>query len=298
MVECICYEKNLDHKNLMKFPTHLDLIVPTIKALKEMGGTATPSEITNKVIELEKFSEQIQNEAQKGDKHRTKLEYRLAWARTYMKKFLSAIEDKSRGLWSLTPNGLKLDISNPQSIIDLATENKKKNLKDWQSNKDLNNEDHAEEDTEDWKSQLLDIINISSPKSFENLCQRLLRESGCIDVKVSGGANDKGIDGTAVLRLGLISFPVKFQCKRYGSTQVTPNLIREFRGSLGQIDKGIFITTSRFTRAAKEEGQDPTKGKTMDMIDGDMLCDLLRQYKIGITEKKDVNIDQEFFKNI
>mgnify|MGYP001299508749 CR=1 FL=1 len=46
----------------MKFPTHLDLIVPTIKALRDMGGTVTPSEIANKVIELEKYSEEIQNE--------------------------------------------------------------------------------------------------------------------------------------------------------------------------------------------------------------------------------------------
>ena len=61
----------------MKSPNHLDLIVPTIKALKEMGGTATPAEITKKVIELEKYSEEIQNETQKGDKYRTQLEYRL-----------------------------------------------------------------------------------------------------------------------------------------------------------------------------------------------------------------------------
>ncbi|MDB4351404.1 hypothetical protein OAA36_00930 [Candidatus Pelagibacter sp.] len=51
----------------MKFPDHLELIVPTIKALKEMGGTATPAEITNKVIELEKYPDEIQTEPQKGD---------------------------------------------------------------------------------------------------------------------------------------------------------------------------------------------------------------------------------------
>tara|TARA_Y100000816_G_C25979725_1_gene511486 strand:+ start:58 stop:903 length:846 start_codon:yes stop_codon:yes gene_type:complete len=281
----------------MKFPTHLDLIIPTIKALKDMGGTATPSEITNKVIELEKYPEEIQNEKQQGDGYRTKLEYRLAWARTYMKKFLSAVEDKSRGLWSLTPIGLKLDISNAQSVIDLAQENKKKDKKNWQENKGEKSEDE-EEASEDWKTEVLNIINNSSPKSFENLCQRLLRESGCINVEVVGGANDKGIDGTAVLRLGLISFPVKFQCKRYGSSQVTPKLIREFRGTLGQVDKGIFITTGRFTKLAKEEGQDLSKGKTMDMIDGDTLCDLLREYKIGIEEKNDVNVDKDFFENI
>mgnify|MGYP001283371112 CR=1 FL=1 len=178
----------------MKFPDHLELIVPTIKALKEMGGTATPAEITNKVIELENYPEEIQTEPQKGDGYRTKLEYRLAWARTYMKKFLNAVEDKSRGLWSLTADGLKLDISDPKKIIEFVLENKKKDLKIWQKNskkEDVNNEETIEDDSEDWKNELLEIINTSSPKSFENLSQRVLRESGCIDVKVSGGANDK-----------------------------------------------------------------------------------------------------------
>ena len=286
----------------MKFPDHYELIVPTIKALKEMGGTATPAEITNKVIELEKYPDDIQTEPQKGDKYRTKLEYRLAWARTYIKKFLNAAEDKKRGLWSLTADGLKLDISDPKKIIELALENKQKDAKVWQKNskkENVNDKDETiEDDSEDWKNELLEIINNCSPKSFENLSQRILRESGCIDVKVVGGANDKGIDGSAVLRLGLISFPVKFQCKRYGASVVTPSQVRDFRGALGHIDKGIFITTSRFTKSALEEGKDPNKGKTIDLIDGDMLCELLREYKIGINEKNDVSIEKDFFENI
>lgn len=264
-----------------------------------MGGSATPAEITEKVIELEKFSEEIQNEPQKGDGYRTKLEYRLAWSRTYMKKYLNAIEVKSRGLWSLTPEGFKIDITDSQALIELVNKNKREENKGEKETKNINNEDDpSEDDAEEWKSDLLNIINQSSPKAFEILCQRLLRESGCIDVKVSGGANDKGIDGTAILRLGLISFPVAFQCKRYGSTQVTPSLVREFRGALGQLDKGIFLTTGRFTRAAIEEGTDLTKGSSIDLIDGDRLCELLREYKIGIEEKNEVIINQDFFKNI
>ena len=283
---------------IMKFPDHYELIVPTIKALKDMGGTATLAEITKKVIELEKYPEEIQNETQKGDR-RTKLEYRLAWARTYMKKYLNAVEDKSRGLWSLTTEGLKLNISDPQRIIDIANENKKKDLKvhEPKNAKIEIEEENIKDETDDWKSELLNIINESSPKSFEKLSQRVLRESGCIDVNVQGGANDKGIDGSAVLRLGLISFPIRFQCKRYASSPVTPKEVREFRGSLGPINKGIFLTTSTFTKLAIEESQDPTKG-TIDLIDGDRLCDLLREYKIGVNEKKDVNIDKDFFKNI
>ena len=287
----------------MKFPDHLELIVPTIKALREMGGIATPSEIAKKVIEIENYSEEVQAEPQKGDGYRTKLEYRLAWARTYMKKFLNAVEDKSRGQWTLTSEGLKLDISEPEKIIELANENKKKQEKQWRNGKQDTKsikevgDVSAEEDTEEWKNQLLDVINNISPKSFEHLSKRILRESGCTDVIVSGGTNDKGIDGSAFLHLGLITFPIKFQCKRYGSSIVTPSQIREFRGSLGQIDKGIFITTSRFTKLAIEEALDPTKGKTIDLIDGNRLCDLLREYKLGVQEKNDVSIDKDFFEN-
>ena len=287
----------------MKFPDHLELIVPTIKALKEMGGIATPSEITKKVIEIENYPEEIQTEPQKGDGYRTKLEYRLAWSRTYMKKFLNAVEDKSRGQWTLTADGLKLDIRHTEKIIELAIENKKIQEKEWKTGKQKikpkneESDEDSEEDTEEWKSQLLDIINNISPKSFEKLCQRILRESGCENVKVSGGANDKGIDGSAFLHLGLITFPIKFQCKRYGSSIVTPAQIREFRGSLGQIDKGIFLTTSRFTKLAEEEALDPTKGKTIDLIDGNKLCDLLREYKLGIQENNEVALDKDFFES-
>ena len=220
-----------------------------------------------------------------------------------MKKFLNAVEDKSRGQWTLTADGLKLDIRHPEKIIELAIENKKIQEKEWKTGKQKikpkneESDEDSEEDTEEWKSQLLDIINNISPKSFEKLCQRILRESGCENVKVSGGANDKGIDGSAFLHLGLITFPIKFQCKRYGSSIVTPAQIREFRGSLGQIDKGIFLTTSRFTKLAEEEALDPTKGKTIDLIDGNKLCDLLREYKLGIQENNEVALDKDFFES-
>jgi len=52
--------------------------------------------------------------------------------------------------------------------------------------------------------------------AFERLSQRLLRESGFVEVKVTGRSGDGGIDGVGVVRLGgLLGFPVLFQCKRY-----------------------------------------------------------------------------------
>lgn len=281
----------------MKFPDHFELIIPTIKALKIMGGSATTDEITNKVIEIEKYNDEIINVPQKGDKSRTQLEYRLAWARTYLKKFLNGIEDTSRGLWSLTEVGHKLDISDPKRIIEDIKKNKNTNSKVFSKENGKKVDVEAVENIEAWKDKLLNIIMSCSPKSFEFLTKKMLRESGCVNVEVTGKPGDKGIDGTAILRLGLISFPIKFQCKRYQATSfIGPSDIREFRGSLANIDKGIFITTTRFTKSAIEEAADSTKGKTIDLIDGNRFCDLLRQYKVGVSEE--IIIDKDFFENL
>ena len=66
---------------------------------------------------------------------------------------------------------------------------------------------------------------------------------------MTGRSGDGGIDGTGVLRVNLLSFHVNYQCKRYAGT-VGPGSIRDFRGALaGRADKGLFITTGRFTKA-------------------------------------------------
>ena len=54
-----------------------------------------------------------------------------------------------------------------------------------------------------------------APDAFERLARRLLREADFDSVNVTGRSGDGGIDGLGVYRLGLVSFPVFFQCKRY-----------------------------------------------------------------------------------
>ena len=72
---------------------------------------------------------------------------------------------------------LNLDLSNPQKIINTVSENKRKNSKVSKTNK-KNNKIIKEDNGEEWKDDLLDIINNSSPESFERLSKRILRESG------------------------------------------------------------------------------------------------------------------------
>lgn len=133
---------------------------------------------------------------------------------------------------------------------------------------------------------------------FERLCQRVLRESGFEEVKVTRKTNDGGIDGTGKLIINdLISFNIAFQCKRYKGN-VSSSEIRNFRGSMDtNIEKGIFITTGIFTEEAKKEANSIGK-KQIDLVDGEKFIDILIKNKLGVEEMLYYKIDQEFYNNI
>jgi restriction system protein len=132
-----------------------------------------------------------------------------------------------------------------------------------------------------WKDQLIDVVRSQSAAAFERLSQRLLREAGFIKVEVTGRSGDGGIDGIGVLRVNLLSFQVLFQCKKYQGS-VGASAIRDFRGAMvGRSDKGLMITTGTFTPDAKREAT-RDGAPAIDLIDGDQLCDLLKQYGLGV----------------
>ena len=85
-----------------KIPNHLDLLNPLLRSMHVLGGSATIDEIYEKVVALEDIPEEIlaiPNNPEKGT--RTKVEYRLAWARTYL-KYVGLLENSSRCVWALT----------------------------------------------------------------------------------------------------------------------------------------------------------------------------------------------------
>jgi restriction system protein len=108
-----------------------------------------------------------------------------------------------------------------------------------------------------------------------------LREAGFTKVEVRGKSGDGGIDGVGVLRVNLVSFQVYFQCKRWKGS-VGSKEIRDFRGALqGRADKGLFITTGHFTSQASDEAT-RDGAIAIDLIDGDRLCDLLKENRLGV----------------
>jgi restriction system protein len=267
---------------------------PILQALKALGGSGTNEEINNKVAEIiGKPSDQLEvlhNPAKGGI---TEFEYRLMWARTYLKRY-GVIENSARGVWALTFNGSTIDKVNEKEVIRVVRELMKKE-------KEASPEEEPNKQIE-WQEELLGVIQNMSPAGFERLIQRLLREAGFIQVEVTGRSGDGGIDGHGILRMGgLISFNVIFQCKKWQAS-VGPGQIRDFRGAMvGRADKGLFITTGTFTKdAMKEATRDGAPA--IDLVDGDQLVEKLKQLSLGVkTEKieiEKVTVDKEWFRNI
>lgn len=281
---------------------YTDLMWPAIKAILDLGGSANNDEILRQVISNGKFSDATQNTLH-NDGPQTELGYQLAWAKSYLKK-AGALENSSgRGVWSLTEFGRTLSKDNVQDALKkarvlFADDGKKR--KAIKSKEPIADSEDFPEEAEPWKQNLLTHLKSKvSPKAFERLAQRVLRESGFVEVTVTGRAGDGGIDGYGILKMGLLSFKVLFQCKRYKNS-VGPSEIRDFHGAMqGRADKGIFITTGTFTNGAKTEAQ-RDGAPPVDLVDGEELCEILKNLKLGVKTEviEKCSIDESWFDKI
>lgn len=292
-----------DNVNADGVPKYPDLLNPTLTALHALGGSASIREIVNQVIEDMGLSAAI-IQIPHGQTSRTELEYQLAWARTYLKNY-GLIESSERGVWSLTTKGQEIQRVEPKEVIRFVQQSKPAR-KQAETKKDAiaeeieNSAEDPADETASWREDLLDTLRNIPPDAFERLCQRLLRESGFIEVEVTGKSGDGGIDGHGIIRLaGLISFPVLFQCKRY-SGSVSASVVRDFRGAMvGRAEKGLILTTGRFTieaqREATRDGATP-----IDLIDGELLMDKMKELKLGVSAKmvEVVEVDKDWFASI
>jgi restriction system protein len=275
-------------------PQYHELMWPALTALKELGGSASVKEMYKQVVDDEKFTEE-QQEVSTKDGRMSEIEYRLHWARTHLKA-IGAIANSTRGVWAITDRGM---VITPEQVIA--------DTKVWRSqfqrNKRKVGETHEAEEPEGqdslpWKDLLVTELLTLPPEGFERLAQRILREAGFVNVAVTGKSGDGGIDGVGVYRLSLVSFPVYFQCKRYKGT-VTAGAVRDFRGAMaGRGEKGLLITTGSFTRDAQSEAS-RDGAPPVELIDGDQLCDLLKEYCLGVSVRQrveeDVDLEPQFF---
>lgn len=283
-------------KSKAQGPKFIRFFWPVIRALQELGGSGTPSEVIEIVARDEDVPEKEQQERLKSGGLR--FNNQVHFARQYL-LWAGFLASSERGVWSLTDAGRTLKgLSHDQALALFKHEHALHQNKSG-DNKEADTED-AEQTVESastpYKASVLKVLRDQlSPKAFEHFCKRLLREYGFERVVVTGGPKDKGLDGNGILKLNpFISFRVVFQCKRVADA-VTSSQVSTFRGSIpSSADKGILITTGYFTADAIKMAQEPSL-KPIELIDGDEVVELMEKLQLGL--KPTYFVDEEFFKD-
>lgn len=249
------------------------------------------------------------------------IEDRAGWGLS--QSYIAGIFDRpKRGVYKLTPLGKKLFeqennidrevIHNQTKFINHVRELKKRNERSnikGNGNDSEPFENIAENISErvtsynnQIASELLTRIQASEPRFFEKLVVKLLVAMGYRGPngtsRVTQSTNDGGIDGI-INQDALGTNTIYIQAKRYGTDNVVQRpMIDAFFGSLSRIhaDRGVFITTSSFSKSAVETA----KGFSIVLIDGIQLTELMLQYHVGIQIKNSFElfeIDEDFFDN-
>lgn len=233
---------------------------PVLDALRVFGGSATPKEITQWIGENLKVSEEILNERYEKSGV-LKFPNQLAWARQYFvwEKLLAA---SKRGVWTLSSKGWKTILDDKKSHeIFLKWVRIQADLREGKESptdveKMIASQEENEPDSSNAKLQplLIEVLQNFSPTGFEQLCGRLLREYDFENIEISKQSHDGGIDGYATLKLNpFVNISVYFQCKRYSGTVPTEKVqafIGVMENNKRSVEKGLFITTGSFAKAA------------------------------------------------
>lgn len=297
-------------KNKMAGPQFIRFFLPVVETLQELGGSGKPSEIINVIAQKWQVSDEEREAVLPSGQLR--FDNQIHWARFYLVKG-GYLDSSKRGVWTLTD---KIN-QKPLRIHDDAY----KLFKDVQkqikgeiepveqiADENANSINAVVDETpapsnnlsiieEGYRVKLLQTLLSLSPNGFERLCQRLLREAGFEQVIVTGRTGDGGIDGHGILQINpFVSFKVLFQCKRY-SGAVSSSQVRDFRGAMaGRADKGIIITTGKFTADAQKEavrdGVPP-----IELVDGDTLLQMFENLELGLIPRTTYDINTSFFED-
>jgi restriction system protein len=275
---------------------------------------------------IREIYEGISNKFQLTDSEKVKLlpsgrqpiiENRVGWAKTYLLK-AGLLESTRRGFIRITSRGKEV-LNNSINRIDI---NYLLQFQEFQEFRNLNKEEQKEIEVQreiketinstpdelieygvnrindSLAQELLDRLRNNPPSFFERVVLQLLINMGYGQGNVTGKTGDGGVDGFVNEdKLGLAK--IFFQAKRYKEDNpVTTSNLRDFVGTLevNGVNKGVFMTTSRFPKDS-EIVLSKTQ-KSIVLIDGPKLVNLMIEYNVGVTTVKTISIkkiDSDFF---
>jgi len=244
------------------------------------------------------------------------IDNRVGWAKTYLAKAGLLISPR-RGFFLITPLGLdilakkptKIDVKYLNQFPDFQEFRSLRRKKDEKEDAKINSTATPEElielgfkqYQEKLYSDLMERLRHVDPKAFEKVMIDLLKAMGYGGFRpdagtVTGRSGDEGIDGEIKEdKLGLDV--IRIQAKRWGRVVGRPE-VQTFIGALAgkKTKKGIFITTSGFTKEAIEYAS--SLDTRVILIDGMELTKLMVDYGVGVTDHFNYRmkkIDSDYF---
>lgn len=304
----------------MAIPTFDQFIAPLLRYLSQHEAGVSASEASEGVATLAGVTE---GERQQLLPSGIQAIYknRIGWAHDRLKRAgLSSCPQ--RGLWQITAEGQRFVAKHGKGIPEAELRrlafpqqktpgnSKGRKISDEESS-DLgashkSPEERIEEALRELRESvthdLLALLSRVSPTSFESIVLEVLHAMGYgtsrDDLERVGGSGDGGIDGIISLdKLGLEK--VYVQAKRWQNDVGSP-VIREFVGGLQLkgADKGVLITTSSFTKDAREAAE-KALGSVV-LVDGRRLAQLMIDHEVGVTHQKRLSvpkIDSDYFES-
>lgn len=295
-------------------PAYSDLILPVLRAVQKLGGSAQAAEILEQVISDLDPSEEALAVTFPNRPHHSVLVDRILWGRSYA-KLIGGLESPKRAVFLLTPLGRELlalpEKEGTRRVKELDREFRR-NRPQRKASADGNVADNAiasdvdadsdatdsEADDQDlldagtspgrrrgWRDELLGRLHVLTAEGFEEFVMLLLRLYG-LELERVGKSGDQGIDGIGFAPISpVMSSRVAVQVKKYdpNGRAVSREEVSLFQNDAKKrgAERAIFVTLGRYSKAAREEAVDGTP--TVDLIDGDHLTDLVREKKLGVS---------------
>lgn len=290
-------------------PRYQELIYPTLTVVGELGGSARGTEITDALIEkLGVTDDQLAVTYEGRDK--PVLVDRMEWARSYA-KLAGALDSPQRGLFVLSTLGRQiLSLPEAQGRSRIAELNREVRVERRRRRSTtvlppagsvaLGSEPAEEPgDAESagdnaWREVLLSRLHRLSPSGFEEFALYVLRSFG-LELTRVGGTGDQGIDGIGLAPISpVLSSRVAVQAKRHDpAASIGREIVALFQrdAAAAGAERAVLVTLARFSPAARKAATTTTP--TVDLIDGDRLCDLVRDQQIGVHTV--LQVDESWF---
>ncbi|MCW2750496.1 MAG: Mrr restriction system protein [Aeromicrobium sp.] len=280
-------------------PTYDQLILPTIRALATLGGSARGREITAQVLaDIGATEEQVG--LTYGTRSKSVLVDRADWARSYA-TLGGALDRPERGLFVMTPLGREILAMAPTEALARVAEldrevrgrpkpAKVKNAAPSTEEDEAVEAAEAIEQVEEghaadsgWQETLLRRLHRMTPEGFEDFVVYLLKTFG-MELTRIGGTGDEGIDAIGLAPISpVLSSRVAVQAKRYDpSSSHGREVVALFQrdAAAAGAERAVLVTLGRFSPAARKAAIVATP--TVNLIDGERLCELVAQQGIGV----------------